>query len=173
MSLLFLDTETGGLDPREHQLIEVAWAGEDREIHSLVLPHDPMRVDPFAAEVNRYHERQLNDRDKWATEMQAHELGDALKGATLVGANIAFDEAFLTAFGFTGWHYRKLDLEALALGYIGYVKKDGVKRVPGLKDITDTLRGYGLTIPEPDHTAAGDVATTIAVYDALSDWFSL
>jgi DNA polymerase III epsilon subunit-like protein len=173
MSLLFLDTETGGLDPQKHELIEVAWAGEDEKIHSLVLPHDPELVDPFAAEVNRYHERGLDDMRNWCSERRAHELSEALEGATLVGANIGFDEAFLTAAGFKGWHYRKLDLEALALGYIGYVKKDGVQRVPGLKDITDALRGYGVQIPEPDHTAAGDVATTIAVYRALADWFSL
>lgn len=177
MKLLFLDTETGGLDPHEAALVEVAWSVNGAPPKALVLPHSSHRVTPMAAEVNRYYERELHEPAKWATPEQIEEFREALKDATLVGANIAFDEAFLRANHYTGWHHRKLDLESYALPLVGMVtnkRGDGLV-MPGLADIQTTLSRLTWLvgrIPAPDHTALGDVKTTIAVYEALSELYA-
>ena len=172
MKLLCLDTETGGLDPAEDALVEVAWCefGTD-DYHSLILPHDPLLVGEFARKINGYDERRLDDPWKWATRDEIWRLRAALNGATLVGANIAFDEAFLKANHFTGWHYRKLDLEAYALPKVGYVpdKYGTGLALPGLADVTAWLNERGWNVPTPDHTALGDVRTTVAVLAAFTE----
>jgi DNA polymerase III epsilon subunit-like protein len=172
LKLLCLDTETGGLNAQTDALVEVAWCdpSDPNGARSLVLPHDFEDVTPQAAEVNGYKARGLADPFNWATYDEIADFKSALKGATLIGANIAFDENFLAANGFSGWHYRKIDLESMALPLVGFVhdhRTDSLK-VPGLANVTDALRRRGYGIPEPDHTALGDVRTTVAAYNALT-----
>lgn len=79
-----------------------------------------------------------------------------------MGANPAFDAAFLTArWGTAPWHLRLLDVEAYAMGALGY------DRPRGLATITQDLRARGFEIPVPDHSAAADVAATRAAFYAL------
>lgn len=166
-TLLFLDTETSGLDPLKDQLLEVSWATLLRpEPQTLVIPHDPSRVSDEAAAINGYHERNLADSSTWATAEQLGALLGDLRDVTLVGANPSFDAGFLRkAFGMNidqcPWHYRMLDIESMAYG------KLDLDDVPGMKTIFDVLTGQGFVIPEPDHTAAGDVRALVAVYGIL------
>lgn len=79
-----------------------------------------------------------------------------------MGANPAFDAAFLTArWGTAPWHFRLLDVEAYAMGALGY------DRPRGLTTICDDLRAHGFDIPVPGHSAAADVAATRAAFRAL------
>lgn len=160
-SLVFLDTETTGLNPWIHEIVEVAYAVDDGPVIRIELPHDLERAEEKALEVNRYHERNLSEEGEtdWQEKSAAMEI--ALREATLVGANPAFDAGFLrTWYGFTNWHYRLLDVEAFAAGAFGW-------RVPvSLKDTATTLRDLGFEIPAPDHSAVADVETTRAIYRA-------
>lgn len=165
--IVFLDTETGGLDPTACSLVEVAWATEQEpDPRCLVLPHDTTRVEDTAANLNGYYQRGLNDRAKWASGSEIQEFLAHLKGAVLCGAKPSFDAAFMiNHFGFspstTPWHYRMLDIESYAMG------KLDLDEPPGLKTIKNILTERGYDVSQPDHTATSDVKTLIAAYKIL------
>lgn len=165
--IVFLDCETGGLDPQLNALVEVAWATEvEPEPRCIILPHDPTKVLDQAAELNGYYKRGLNDKAKWASPTEIAEFLTDLKDATLCGANPAFDAAFMSAhFGYgpfnPPWHYRMLDIESYAMG------KLDLDYVPGLREIKEILTGRGYDVSQPDHTAAADVRTLLAAYSIL------
>lgn len=160
--LVFLDTETTGLDPALHEVWEVAYAINDGPIESRFLPHTLRAADPKALELNGYRKRMpLVVRSDFGIFADV-ELRELLTGATIVGANPAFDTAFLRArWGAAPWHHRLIDVESMALTVLGY------ERPKGLRDLASDLRDRGHDIPAPDHAAAADVSTTRAVYDAL------
>lgn len=164
MTLIYLDTETSGLDPIDHEMWEVAFAVDDGEI---VTMHKPLlrehRAEKIALEMNRYHERLDFKANPWRT----HVLREALAGATIVGANPAFDTAFLREY-LDGaiWHHRLLDVEAMAYVLLRTPKPEG------LSTIAERLRTDGYDIAEPDHTAASDVACVRDVHKALLDYRS-
>lgn len=121
--LFFFDCETGGLDPRLVDMVEVACVVTDfsgknvlAEYSAKVFPKKP--VDPRAAEVNGY------TREKWATE--AIELDVAMvkmlekaRDCVFCAHNAPFDWGFFsTAMAARGqrWRgdYHKIDTVALA-----------------------------------------------------------
>ena len=158
MSLVFLDTETTGLDPERHEVWEIAYAVDDGPILYGVVHHSLRYADPTALRLNEYASRGVV-----ATYSDIEPLcRTALDGATIVGANPAFDTAFLRSrWGIAPWHHRLWDIEAYAAGVLG------LSLVPGLSGLALRLRADGHEIPEPDHTAAGDVATLRACFRAL------
>ncbi len=159
-NLVFLDTETTGLDPTLHEVWELAYAYEHGEPAAIVLPHSLQTADPEALRLNGYWSRRMRLTD---TSADADlKLRQILTGQTIVGANPAFDTAFLRArWGVAPWHHRLIDVESMALPVLGY------DRPNGLHGLAADLRERGHDVPEPDHSAAADVATTRAVYNAL------
>lgn len=82
----------------------------------------------------------------------------ALTGATIVGANPAFDTSFLRArWKGAPWHYRLIDIETYAMPALN------LDRPKGLAYIAEQLG-----IQAPDHTAAGDVHTLRECWRALN-----
>lgn len=159
MTLLFLDTETTGLDPALHEIWEVAVAYEEGEIISYRLPHSLATADPKALELNGYWGRA---NQPGMTDAYDLELKQLLTGATIVGSNPAFDTAFLRArWGAAPWHHRLVAVESMAFAVFRYDKPKG------LADLSADLRNRGHEIPAPDHTAAGDVATLRAAFHAI------
>jgi hypothetical protein len=164
MTLVYLDTETTGLDPTRHDVWEIGWAVDDGPVRSSFVAHSLVGADPGALGVGGYWDRL--SCDSVLREFQAEcELRDVLAGATIVGATPAFDAAFLSArWGEAPWDYRLLDVESMAAAVMPPSEKD---RVPGLKNIADYLNSLGYVVPAPDHTAAGDVATVRACHLGL------
>jgi hypothetical protein len=163
-TLCFVDTETTGLDPRIHQPYEVCYWREDRVApRTLHLPHTLDLADSAALRIGGYHDRDFSPfPDRSAKFSAAGELVKALRGVTLVGSNPAFDAAMLRQFiGTEVWHYRLINVAEGAMWVFGW------DRPKGLADVVDVLRESGYEIPEPDHTAEGDVRATRAVYEAL------
>jgi DNA polymerase-3 subunit epsilon len=148
---------------------EVAWAVGDGPVKSGKLPHSVEWADPDALEINRYSER-MEDMPFVASD----ELWAVLRGNTICGMNPAFDARFLSMFFMQmefdspePWHHRLLDIEAYAMGALGY-------SIPqGFRTIAAELRERGYTISEPDHTAAGDVKATREVHKALMEEYKL
>jgi DNA polymerase III alpha subunit (gram-positive type) len=172
LNLLFLDTETTGLDHEENQLVEAAWATlENPEPKSIVLPHVPGLISDEVAELNGYYKRGMDKRENWAGPKELLEFHNAIKNVVLVGANPSFDELFLSSyFGYNPtnrpWHYRKLDIGSIAHG----VLKPTPEKILGLSDIGKKLTERGFDIPNADHTAAGDVRALIAIYKVLVNY---
>jgi len=165
MTFVFLDLETTGLDPAKHQAWEAAYAvGLDGPVQHGLLPHDAANADPAAMHLNNYLVRmeQANQDLKTALKFEGA-FKTALQGATLVGANPAFDAAFLKArWGDTPWHYRLLDVESYAMPLLGYDKPQG------LKVICEELTACGYEIYQPDHSARADVLCVRDCFKALS-----
>lgn len=166
MSLVFLDTETTGLE-RHHDIWEIAYAFDDEFIFSSHVPHSIVNSQPEALEVSRYYDR---GGPLVTVEMGVHFEADLIQRLlterpTLVGANPAFDaERLLRRWGWSHeaapWHYRLLDVENYAASVLGW------ETPRGLNSTADALRERGFDVPEPDHTAAGDVDTVRQVYRA-------
>lgn len=165
MTEVFLDSETTGLDARIHDTFELAWAVDDGPIRDTILPHTLDHATPEALAVNRYYERgvdQFAPTGQWGWRDSVAEFCQAARGATIVGANPAFDQEALTKkIGYRPWHYRLLDVETYAKGVLR------LDRIMGLNSLADLLADHGWKIATPDHTAPADVACLRDVYRAL------
>lgn len=122
--LFFFDSETGGLDPGQHDMVEVACIVTDPTGHDVLAEycakvHPRRPVDPKAAEVNGY------TAEKWAAEAiqlpaaMDHML-DMARDCVFVAHNAAFDWGFFQpamAARNRGWRgsYHKIDTCALAM----------------------------------------------------------
>lgn len=98
--LCFIDTETTGLDPSQHEVIEFAVIREDRggmlnRWCTKIKPSHIETADDYALKVNGYSE------DRWADAPTMAEVAPIilkeLKGSVIVGHNVAFDEGMLNA----------------------------------------------------------------------------
>ena len=160
--LCFIDTETTGLDARIHQPYEVCWWREDEDAPRTVdLPHSLLHADGQALNIGGYHDRDKRPFED-SDERHATGLMKALRGVTLVGSNPAFDAAMLTrVIGTAVWHHRLINVAEGGMWVFGW------DRPKGLADVATECRERGFDIPEPDHTAEGDVRATRAVYEAL------
>jgi len=159
--LCFIDTETTGLDARIHQPYEVCWWREDQpRPKGGRLPHELTHADGMALKVGHYWEREMFLPGR--AFVRVDELLRDLNGVTLVGSNPAFDAAMLTrVIGAPVWHHRLINVAEGGMWVFGW------DRPKGLADVANECRQRGYDIPEPDHTAEGDVRATRAVYEAL------
>lgn len=125
--LAFVDTETTGLDPFQHDPWEIAvilrQPAEGEQEHVFRIAPDLTNADPKALEINRYFERTSAEGWAWDEPQDAaRRLYQLLNGAVLIGSNPAFDAEMLThVFGRyywqpKPWHYRTIDITTLAVG---------------------------------------------------------
>lgn len=170
--IIVVDVETSGLDPAKHVTVEVAWwnlSTDDRgafvPIHDV--PNTLATADIQALQVNRYVDR-LATAEQDEKHIAAQQLWDTLSGNTLAGSNPAFDAAFLTRMftkskrsyrAHAPWHHRLLDLSSYAAGVLGMP----LSALPGLSTVCAEL---GIEHRDA-HTAAGDVAATVACFRRL------
>lgn len=182
--VVFVDTETFGLDPDLHAIWEVALIASGWEHRWVVdVAEDEIAAaDPIALEMTRFHERHPQgdrfDRD-------AVPLGGALKaedrstvagavdlitaGKHLVGAVPSFDEerlrSMLRAEGINPtWHYHLIDVEVLAVGYLA--GRSWGARANDAPEVADV--GRRTLTP----TVLEDVTARIGTGDAFLPWKS-
>jgi len=170
--VVFLDTETTGLDPATEELFEVAvidgQTGEEHLFHLEPMPEVVAAMHPKAVEVNRYHERTSAPNWTWdSPHRTADRLERILTGAHVVGAVPDFDARFLTAFykslGYPvpRWHYHLIDIENVAYGWLLQQPLTAQERnvLATLPLDSDALSKMCGVPPVPDderHTALGD-----------------
>ena len=163
--LCYIDTETTGLDPRIHQPYEVCWWREDEDgPRTYWIEHTLEHADQHALNIGGYWNRNAISATPggYLQTADARWLALALEGVTLVGSNPAFDAAMLTRYiGAPVWHHRMIDVAQAGMWVFDW------DRPKGLADVATACRERGYDIPEPDHTAEGDVRATRAVYEAL------
>lgn len=159
--LVFVDTETTGLDLDEHDIWEIAFTvGDSPMITVKQVEHTLRNADPKALELNGYRVRALH-RSMWNVDDDLF-IASELTGKTLVGANPAFDAYRLEKrWGRAPWHYRLIDVESMAVPILG------LNKPLGLRGLVDKLTHMGYTVPRNNHTAADDVTATREVYRTL------
>lgn len=182
MNILFIDTETTGLDASKHSIIEIACAHyKDGKLQSTFqrkfITNTPI-LDMGALRVNRQTTASLLEIGKKCTEHQgAFDLMDYLltldnKDLHVCGHNVHFDVGFikslLSKYGIEGWDqavsYRQLDTcdRARMLIESGIITQEMGGRGAGLKTIA---QGLGVTVDETKlHGAMYDVELCAAVY---------
>lgn len=159
--LVFLDTETTGLDPDKHEVWEIALAVNDDPVQVYYVEHALRSADLNALELNGYWQRMHRNTPQNEHDLQVRHM---IEGNTLVCANPTFDRMMLRKrWGFEPYHYRSIDVESMALVVFGW------DRPRGLKDIAAELRGRGYDIPEPDHSAAKDVEVLRKVFKTFTE----
>ena len=168
MGLLFVDCETTGLDPEQHEIWEIAWASLDGPVERrFVKEVDVSRADGTALRIGGFYPRwSVGSREVGARYGAgvAHEFVRASANRHLVGAVPSFDAAFLTRLlrkhGLVPvWHYHLVDVEALAAGKMGMQppwNSEELSRAVGVEP-----GGF------ERHTARGDVLWARAIYRAV------
>lgn len=178
--LVFLDTETTGLDPARHHIWDVAWItrdddGADKEQQAFLLA--PLQdADPAALRIGRYFDRHPYPFNEWdvgdddlisralspwqAARRLAHDLRDAI----ILGFNPAFDAEFLRALFRAHelpptWSYRTVDVTCIAAARL---------RLEPPYSTHEMLDFYGIDIPPfSRHSALGDARLSRDLYDAI------
>lgn len=174
---LFLDTETGGLDPRSHSLLSLGLVVGDAsgvvDSTEIFIRHDPYVVTGGGMKVNRidlatHHALALTPIDalNQLDEFLNRHFPEKSR-VTLVGHNIAFDQAFLSAFLLSlgrdpegRFHHRIVDTHSIASALRDAGKLD-LQRLS-----SDSLfERFGILVPaEKRHTALGDSLATFELY---------
>jgi hypothetical protein len=126
-NVIFVDTETTGLDPERHELWDIALIEADGTEHEWHLrPLDIAAADPGALRVGRFYERTGLPGWDWSNlrrDIAARQIASLTANKHLVGAVPWFDAAFLARFlrdndAQEAWHYHMIDVETLAVGYL-------------------------------------------------------
>jgi hypothetical protein len=153
-----------------HQAVEVAWWNLDTGERDDFVPFHSVRdvlanASLKALQVNDYVNR-IADRVGEFTEEREARMHKALTGATLLGSNVRFDAVMLAklfapspwAIEPEPWHYRLWELGPYAAGVLnlGYL--------PGLAELARYFE-----LPEPDHSAAGDVTAAGEIFLRLRE----
>ncbi len=175
---LFVDTETGGLDPARHSLLSIGLVLGDEGVvrHSLelFLKHDTYVVDDGGMKVNRidlakHHEESMEGGTLMAVlDVFLDQFFPCKREPIfLVGHNVAFDREFLQAFWKTQgrafeprFSHRLIDTHSLAAG----LRDAGRLPVESLSS-TALFAHFGILVPEEQrHTALGDALATFELY---------
>ena len=168
--IVFLDTETTGLDSLRAEVIEFAAVkvypdGTEEALYFLIRPERIEDAEPKALEVNGY----AKAPERWATAPTMADVGDQiaefLRGTVLCGHNVSFDEAMLNAnLQRSGIKkrvpYHKVDTTALAYEHLVPLG------LPGLS--LDKIRDFLDWDKEGAHTAMKDVRDTQRLYNLLA-----
>lgn len=173
-SLAHIDIETTGLDADRHEIWEVGLVLEDTEAtvpvsehHWFVPVHHLGTADPTALGIGGFYERHPagdneSDTGKGATYPLsfARQFEALTRGATLVGANVRFDERFLDKYlkehgAVPGWYFRLCDVEALGQGKLRLPLPMGLAKTAAQLEVPNTYEA---------HTALDDAKLSRDVY---------
>jgi DNA polymerase III epsilon subunit-like protein len=175
VTVIFVDTETTGLDPTQHEVWEIALIEEDgTEYEWRIRPQRLDRAEPGALRVNRLYEREMAARavnptkSFWTVESGnldgyvAGKVAALTANKHLVGVVPDFDARFLEVFlrqrGLApAWHYQTIDAEVLAAGRLGLSP-------PYRGEDIDRALGLDPPPPEDKHTALGDARWAMRMY---------
>ena len=176
---IWIDTETGGLDPKKHSLLQLAAVAEDNgnivDRFQTNIFHKDYCVTREALRVNKIDVSKIEPSNTFECRDLPTAIGSFIffckkytekdKNIQLYGQNTIFDINFLReAMNQIGINYddhftrRYMDLQSISL-FMKDLKLIDVNSVS-----MDNLRRYfGITNPD-SHTALADVEDIIAIY---------
>ena len=169
----FVDTETSGLSPTEHEILEFGAILETRmmgpqEVTFRMKPEHLERAEPKALEVNGYTPENWKASHAWSQSSGALAMWQTLGDAILIGHNVQFDVGFINetlkrhvgALGGTpqrvGIHV--VDTQTLAMEHLVPIGLQSLK-------LGEVCKFLG--IPPGNHTALGDARACRTVYYLL------
>lgn len=173
MTYLFLDTETGGLDPAEHSLLTAHFALVDEgslgvldELALAIRPSEVYRVTAGALVLNK-----INLAAHWQSAEPAWDAAERLRGflptnaafvkVVPVGWNVGFDINFVKQQLLPEWSelvsYRTIDLQSV----VRFLTDAGL--MPKVNGLAGAAEFFGLDI-SGHHDAAFDTRLTIEVF---------
>jgi len=170
--LVFIDIETTGLDPLQHEIIEIACLVVNpqtleirKEYHRKVWPEHLETADPASLGVNKYSPKTWHEAKSLKEVLK--ELNSLTPGGQFIGYNISFDRSFIEnaarEYGMMlNFDYHWIDVMSLV-----YFKSLSDKKLERLK-LTHVCEIWGIPLKEA-HTAMGDVKATLAVYRYLRE----
>jgi len=180
--LCFTDTETSGLDPERHEILEIAairmkqptpesgeivMPEEVSRMHQYVLPTKP--VDPQVAKLNGYSPEKWAENKAVPIEVALQEYVPILNDSRMAGQNPLFDFGFImAALKRLNWTwpwkcgYHLLDVASMAWPLVAMHKTPGVNQ----ESLVELL-GLGTQT----HTAISDVEQCVEVYKKLLQMF--
>ncbi len=168
-NLVFIDTETTGLDVIIHEIIEIGGVitTPDLEvIEAFEIKIKPERIEnanPTALKINHYNEK---DWEGAITLREAIKiLAEKVKDCIMVGQNVAFDSGFIEhAFSRMSidntMHYHKLDTISIAWAKM--------HKQPDLEhfSLREMCLRFGIENAKP-HSALSDARATYELYKKL------
>lgn len=158
--LVFIDTETTGLDRNDDDLVELSyWKEGDPTIRTFYFDHDESKMSDYVRKLTNYDERGVTNRPK-VSHNEIVYLREVFQDCTLVAANPPFDVSFLERYGLFSFHFRVVDIETYAMA------KLGLDYVPGMKDIHNIL-SQTYDFPAGDHSSSGDVLAMKTMFTIL------
>lgn len=194
---LLIDTETTGLEPDRHAVLEIGAqaltpslnVAEIPPFHVHIRPHTKAIIDDRALNVNKLwwandpnaegYKKALAPKDAW--EQFNKWLTEHFEVATwvvLVGWNVSFDEAFLKGFfrhniggepvtGQPPWPFHYHKIDLLGLVRYFDARMGKVRKSYKLEDIAQDY--YGTVSKFAMHTALGDSDMCIRVAKAVEE----
>ena len=178
-TLAFVDLETTGLDPMNHEIIEIGIVlakqvdGSDgkrtlevlSEHNIQLIPEHIENADPKGLEINKFHKRDWSKAVKQKTGLL--QAVDILKDTVFIAQNVGGDWAFLLKAGedyqvsFENVvHYHKLDLASMAFGKLYH---DPKLFKFSLRELTEYFEVKNVDA----HTALSDARATFEVCKKL------
>jgi ribonuclease T len=176
---MILDTETGGLNPKENPVLEIAAAVYNEDavakefFYASFEPYLPM--DSKALAINGFYERWQKpdsaNHNQYEIEKLMRWSSLVLKkyNPVLVGQNLKFDLEFIDSltenFNIRGWskmwNYHTLDTSQIA-----YILKEAGLLETEKFNLAALAKAYGIQ-NRAAHTATADVETTAGVFFSM------
>lgn len=163
--LVCMDTETTGLDPNVHEIIEFAC----EDVHTgkgvciKIKPKNIAAASPVALTLNGYNEEEW--KDAISIEEALPIINEHLEGAMILGQNVIFDMNFIRAAMLKNkveclMGRRFVDTQTLAYEHLAPL---GIEKL----SLVNVCEYLGLDNDDA-HRALSDVRRTIKVYNTLS-----
>ncbi len=167
--LAFFDLETTGLNPDQHEIIEIGMVRVNQQtmeetgrFEARIMPQNLAAADPVALRINGFTKEKWSDAISLTDALKG--FADATAGSVLIAQNISFDWGFLRrAYEESGIElrtdYHRLDLLSIAYAKL---KPKGV-----ISYRLQKLREYFNIPPNEAHRALADSEMALAIFKKL------